>query len=164
MNVFECILRSFSLSDTFMLNHFEVLVRCINLYFTVVKRASSLWAHCSQILCIIFSFLQFFAVLSSYISMLISFTNLTKLISFLSCMHALISSELKNRNRIDDIEKPCRIFVFMLNSNDSYSDSWIITFLSVMKLWTQLIMYFEMIFTLRLCISLSFFTLSKAFS
>ena len=53
--------------------------------------------------------------------MLTSSTNLTELISFLSCVHALINSKLKNRNRINDIEKLCRIFVFMLNSDDSYS-------------------------------------------
>ena len=74
-------------------------------------------------MCITFSFLQLFAVLSLYISILTSFMNSTELIPFLSCVHALISPELKNRNRIDDIEEPCRISVFMLNSDDSYSDS-----------------------------------------
>ena len=163
-DVLECILRSSRLSDAFMSNHFEVLVKCISLYFTDVKHALCVWAHCSHSLCITFSFLQLFAVLSSYISILTSFMNLTELISFLSCVHALISSELKNRNRIDDIEEPCRISVFMLNSDDSYSDSWIVIFLSVMKLWTQSIRYLEMTLTLRLCISLSILTLSKASS
>ena len=163
-DVLECILRSSRLSDAFMSNHFEVLVRCISSYFTGVKCALCVWAHCSHSLCITFSFLQLFAVLSPYISMLTSFMNSTELIPFLSCVHALISSELKNRNRIDDIEEPCGISVFMLNSDNSYPDSWIVIFLSVMKLWTQSIRYLEMALTLRLCISLSILTLSKASS
>ena len=55
--------------------------------------------------------------------MLTSSMNLTELIPFLSCVHALISSELKNRNRISDMREPCEISVFMLNDDDSYSDS-----------------------------------------
>ena len=67
--------------------------------------------------------MQLLIVPSLYISILTSSTNLMKLIPFLSCVHALINSELENRNRIDDIKKPHEISVSMLNDNDSYSDS-----------------------------------------
>ncbi len=104
-----------------MLNLFDFLMKCINLYFSDVNVKSWVQAHFMQMSCILLSVLQISSINLSYVKMLMLFMKLSTSILIFNASYFLIKLALKNRKRINEMRNLCDMFAFILRISLIYS-------------------------------------------
>ncbi len=104
-----------------MLNLFDFLMKCVNLYFSDANVALWVQAYFAQTSCALLNVLQISSMNLLYARMLMSFTKSSTSILILSALHFSIKLVLKNRKRIDEMKNLCDISAFILRMSLIYS-------------------------------------------
>jgi len=133
----------------------------ISWYFLNMNFSSWHFTYATYLLCITFSHWQLNCAERSQIIKLVLFTNLNVNI-LLSCHWNFTSkSETKKRNKTNNNDDFCEMFVSVLFHSFLYFEKTIFVCLSVRKKWMILIIYNEKSALQRMCINLLYNTLSK---